>query len=178
MRKIAWLIGVIALLGCGGYVFVYLYRWEWNRALMMAAFFIATEIALATALVLQALAGLRGEAGGDAPQPDAAVAARLREAAPRRDHFEWLAVKGDRTSVFITMVVGGGVLVSGLAWAIDRVAGRTAGRRMEAQLADQLGTIAFPVNGLVPDESELLAEEAPFEDDPDLGLLLGTRGPT
>lgn len=176
MRKLAWLVGVIALLGCGGYVFVYLYRWEWNRALMMAAFFIATEVALATALVMRSLGELRHERDRRAPATDVTAAARLREAAPRRDHFAWLGVNGDRTSVFITMVVGGGVLVSGLAWAIDRLASGTAGRRMEAQLAEQLRAIAFPSDGFVADETEVLAESAPFEDDPELRLLLGTPG--
>lgn len=176
MRKLAWLVGALALLGCGGYVFVYLYRWEWNRAVMMAAFFIATEVALATALVLRSLAELRGDRGERASVPDVAVAERLRDAAPRRDHFAWLGVNGDRTSVFITMVVGGGVLVSGLAWAVDRLAGRTTGRRMEVELAGQLEAIAFPDEGFVADETEVLAESAPFEDDPDLRLLLGTRG--
>ena len=170
MKQLAWLIGVVATLGCGAYVFVYLYRWEWNRALMMAAFFIAAEIALATALVLRAVAARQ-------PQPtlpDPAVTRRLRDSAPRHDHFAWLGMEGDRTSVFITMFVGGGILVSGLAWALDRIAGRTAGRKMEAQLAEQLTTIAFPADGLVVDETEVLAAGAPFEDDPDLRLLLGT----
>lgn len=182
MRKLAWLAAALALLGTGGYVFVYLYRWEWNRAVMMAAFFIAAEVAVATALVLRKLTELSTERQ-QAASPDPAVVTRLRDAAPRRDHFAWLGVNGDRVSVFITMVVGGGVLVSGLAWAIDRIAGQTAGRRMEGDLAGRLGPIAFPVAGLVADETELLAEEGaegdtPYEHDPDLRLLLGTPGPS
>jgi hypothetical protein len=177
MRKLAWVVGALALLGCAGYVFVYLYRWEWNRALLMAAFFLATEIALATALVLRAVGRSSIRHHDDADLPRDAVAARLRQAAPRRDHFAWLGVKGDRTAVFITMLVGGGVLVSGLAWLVDRIAGRTAGAQMEARLAEQLDAIAFPSGGLVPDQTELLAEDAPFEDDADLRLLLGTPRP-
>ena len=173
MKKAAWSVGVMAVVGCGGYVFVYLYRWEWNRALMMAAFFIAAEVALATALVLRALGDLR-RTQRSAPDQRAAVAASLRDAAPRRDHFAWLGVRGDRTSVFITMFVGGGILLSGLAWALDRLASQTAGRRMEGQLADQLTSIAFPSEGFVADPTEVLAESAPFEDDPSLRLLLGT----
>lgn len=180
MRKLAWVAGGLALLGCAGYVFVYLYRWEWNRAVMMAAFFIAAEVAVATALVLRGLSKLDAERQQAAP-PDPAVVARLRDAAPRRDHFAWLGVNGDRVSVFITMVVGGGVLLSGLAWAIDRVAGQTAGRRLEGELAGRLGAIAFPSAGLVANETELLAEEGaegdtPYEHDPELRLLLGTPG--
>ena len=75
------------------------------------------------------------------------------------------------------MFVGGGILVSGLAWAIDRFASRTGGRRLEGDLATRLGAIAFPAEGLVAGDTELLADEAPFQDDPELRLLLGTSRP-
>ena len=55
-RVVAWIVGLAALVGSGAYVFVYIYRWEWNRALIMLGFFVATEVALSTALVLRALA--------------------------------------------------------------------------------------------------------------------------
>lgn len=172
MKKLAWLIGVATVAGCGAYVFVYLYRWEWNRALIMGTFLIAAEIPLATALVLRRLSD-----GGTAPRPapDPGVLTRVHEAAPRRDHFAWLDPRSGRTNVFITMFVGGGILVSALAWGIDRLASRTGGRRLEGDLAVRLGAIAFPTEGLVADDTELLAEEAPFRDDPELRLLLGTR---
>lgn len=171
MKKLAWLIGVATIAGCGTYVFVYLYRWEWNRALIMGIFLIPAEIPLATALVLLRMSN-------DAPPrpvPDPAVLSRVHEAAPRRDHFAWLDPRSGRTNVFITMFVGGGILVSALAWAIDRLASRTGGRRLEGDLAVRLRAIAFPSEGLVADDTELLAEEAPFRDDPELRLLLGTR---
>ncbi|HEV2810573.1 MAG TPA: hypothetical protein VGV93_09295 [Acidimicrobiales bacterium] len=173
MRKIASLIAVAAVLGSGAYVFVYIYRWEWNRALMMGIFLIATEIPVATALILRKVGKT---ATVQATAPDPGVLARIQEAAPRRHHFAWLDPRSGRTNVFITMFVGGGILVSGLAWAIDRFASRTGGRRLEGDLATRLGAIAFPAEGLVADDTELLAEEAPFHDDPELRLLLGTNG--
>ena len=173
MRKIAWLVAVTAVLGCGAYVFVYIYRWEWNRAQIMGIFLIATEIPVATALVLRKLAR---SATAETSAPDPGVLARIQEAAPRRDHFAWLHPRSGRTNVFITMFVGGGILVSGLAWAIDRFASRTGGRRLEGDLASRLGGIAFPAEGLVADDTELLADDAPFHDDPELRLLLGTNG--
>lgn len=175
MRKVAWLIGIAALAGCGGYVFVYLYRWEWNRALIMGIFLVATEIPVATALILRRMKADQSE---PPPAPDPLVTTRIHAAAPRRDHFAWLDPKAGRTNVFITMLVGGGVLVSGLAWGLDRLASRTGGRRLEADLASRLSPIAFPADGLVAVQTELLAEEGPFSDDPELRLLLGTKSRT
>ncbi len=181
MKKLPWLVGIAAVIGCAGYVFVYLYRWEWHRALVMGIFLVAAEIPVATALVLRRVgsashAGNAGHASNGArpPGPDPAVLARIQAAAPRRAHFAWLDPRTGRTNVFITMFVGGGILISGLAWAIDRLASRTGGRRLEGDLAGRLGTIAFPAEGLIADDTELLAEEAPFHDDPGLRLLLGT----
>lgn len=174
MKKVAWLIGAAVVLGCGGYVFVYLYRWEWHRALMMGIFLIAAEVPIATALVLRRL-GRDDGAGAKAPPLDPRALQRIQEAAPQREHFAWLDPAAGRTSVFITMFVGGGILISGLAWALDRLASRTAGRHLEHDLTRQLSGIAFPRDGLLADQTELLAEEAPFEDDPQLRLLLGRR---
>ena len=42
----------------GAYVFVYLYRWEWNRALVSGVIFLAAEIALLGALILDRVARL------------------------------------------------------------------------------------------------------------------------
>ena len=45
-RRLGVLVAVITLLASGGYFFVYLYRWEWNRAQVSAAIFIAAEIGI------------------------------------------------------------------------------------------------------------------------------------
>ena len=45
-RKIGILAAVVTLLASGAYVFVYLYRWEWNRAQVSAAIFVAAEVGL------------------------------------------------------------------------------------------------------------------------------------
>ena len=38
---LTWLIGVATLAGSGGYVIVYLVRWEWHRAILVALLFLA-----------------------------------------------------------------------------------------------------------------------------------------
>ena len=54
-RIIRTLLGGITLAASGAYTFVYLYRWEWNRALMSAAIFIAAEVAVMGSLLAQRL---------------------------------------------------------------------------------------------------------------------------
>jgi hypothetical protein len=45
-RLIGSVLGGVTLAASGAYTFVYLYRWEWNRALMSAAIFVAAEVAV------------------------------------------------------------------------------------------------------------------------------------
>ncbi len=179
MKKIGWLTGLVTLLATGGYIFVYLYRWEWHRALIAGTLFVAAEVAMATALVLRRLGG--GQLGLDADQrtqPEPAVLEQLRRNAPRRNPFAWLEPGDGRTAVFIPVLLGSGIVVSALAWVVERIAGRTAEPAMERRLASQLTTLAFPAGGLVPDEAELLVQDGSSSHDDDLELLLGPRVPS
>ena len=54
-RILRVLLGGLTLAASGTYTFVYLYRWEWNRALMSAAIFIAAEVAVMGSLLSQRL---------------------------------------------------------------------------------------------------------------------------
>ena len=45
-RRLGKLAAFVTLAASGAYVFIYLYRWEWNRAQMSAAIFIAAEVGL------------------------------------------------------------------------------------------------------------------------------------
>jgi hypothetical protein len=56
---------------------------------------------------------------------------------------------------------------------VDRLASRAGPTPDERALARRLSSVAFPSDGLVADEGELLAQEVPFRDDPQLRLLLG-----
>ena len=57
-KRIAYLLGAVVLVGSGGYVFVYLYRWEWHRAIVAGLFLVVAEVALATTVLLRRLAAL------------------------------------------------------------------------------------------------------------------------
>ena len=132
------------------YFFVYLYRWELHRALVAGVLFVAGEIAVATTLVLRKLEMLRAPArvSIDVPSPTE----ERPEAPPRTDdhdraqrHFRWLGM--DRMNVFIPVLIGANIIVSGIAWLVEHLA-RSApakGRSVERDLA----SLALPVGGFV-----------------------------
>jgi len=140
-NRMASLLGVVVLLASGLYFFVYLWRWEWNRALVAGVLFVAAEVGLATGLVLQRLNRL-----GQAAAPE--VVARIRETAPPpRDHFAWLKPR-DQMGVFVPVLMGVGAVASALAWAVERLARATAGPGLERGLAGRMAPLAWPAAGL------------------------------
>jgi hypothetical protein len=147
-RRLAITIALGTAIGSGAYVFLYLYRWEWNRALIAGVVFIAAEIALLGIAILDRLQRLdrrldKIEQGGETEQ----VLARIQETAPQgRRHFAWLT-DGDRVGVFVPVLMGAGVLISALAWAVEKLAQSTGRPVLERRLADRLAPIALPEPG-------------------------------
>jgi hypothetical protein len=180
VKKIPIVIMILTLLASGAYVFVYLKRWEWTRALFVGMVFIVAEVALASWLIIHKLARIERRVNANRDEMsellDQQVLSRLRQTRPDYDRFGWLKDSMNRTNVFITMVVGGGVLLSGIAWLVDKVAARTAVPSGERALAKDLHSIALPPGHLVADEASLIAQELPSCDDPDLRLLVGDTG--
>jgi hypothetical protein len=165
---VGWLAGVATLLTAAVYMVVSLNRWEWNRALFFGLIILIAEVALATALVLRKLDRVLH---GHDVDPD--VEHILRASRPSSpDRFAWLRESQNRTNVFITFLVGGGIVLSGMAWVVDKIAAQTATPHGEAKLARALGPIAYPSGGLVVDEATLLAQDTPGEEDADLLRLL------
>ena len=175
MRRVSWFVGGVTLVASAAYVFIYLYRWEWHRALFVAVVFVAVELAMATGLVLRQLAAtLPDRPAGPAGEPDPVVLARLRASRPERDHFAWLARDLNRTHVFLTALLGGGVVLSAGTWALDRIAFGTVGPVLDRSLAVRLAPLSLPAGGLVADDDELLAGVGErLRSDPDVRLLLG-----
>lgn len=168
VRRLSYATGAFVLISSGVYVFTYLYRWEWNRALFAAAVFIAAEVALLGLWTIERLARLERslDEGQRAAAPDPEVLGRLREAAPPdRDHFAWLDPTKGQTSVFVPILMGAGVVVSGLSWLVERVARSTARPALERRLATRLSRMAWPAGGLLapdpPDPLDLLHGPAP-----------------
>jgi hypothetical protein len=78
-----------------------------------------------------------------------------------------------RTNVFITLVVGGGVLLSGGAWVLDKLASSTVDPGREQRLGGDLDRIAYRP-GLLVDEVDVLARPSLDQDDPRVRAFLGT----
>lgn len=69
------------------------------------------------------------------------------------------------------MVVGGGVLLSGGAWVIDKLASHSVDPSREARLGSELDAIAYRP-GLVVDDETALARSRPHREDRRLNKLL------
>jgi hypothetical protein len=169
VKTIAWLAGIGTLVAGAAYMIVSLNRWEWNRALFFGLIVLIAEVGLGTGLVLRKLGHLSVDRSYD---PDTLQA--LRETrGPSPDRFAWLKESADgRTNVFITFLVGGGVLLSAVAWVVDRLASKTSTPVGEERLAAQLGAISYPRGGLVVDDVTVLAQDVPGADDAQIRKLL------
>jgi hypothetical protein len=133
---------------------------------------VIAEVGLATGLVLRKLTDLQRSR-----EVDPAVLAVLRESRPGSpDRFAWLKQTSSRTNVFITFLVGGGVVLSAAAWMVDRIASKTSTPRGEESLATALYAIRYPSGGLVVDDVTVLAQEVPGADDAQIRRLLRRAG--
>jgi hypothetical protein len=173
VRILAWLAGIGTLLAGTFYLVISLNRWEWNRALFFGLIVLIAEVGLATGLVLRRITRL--EHNLKRPS-DAAVLQILSETRPTRDRFAWMRESSSQLNVFITFIIGGGVLLSGIAWIVDRVASKTSSPAGEERLARQLYPISYPSGGLLLDDVTVLAQEVPGADDGQIRQLLRRGG--
>ena len=177
MKGLAWFAAAVTLVVSGVYTVVSLARWEWSRALFFAVMFVATEVLAATGSILGRLSRVEAEVARhrSSPSPATTILASTRSDQPR---FEWM--RSDpidlttRTGVFVTLLVGGGVLLSAAAWLLDHIAARTVDPRREARLGTQLDSITYRP-GLVVDEVTAMAREHPLRADPAVARFLGPR---
>jgi hypothetical protein len=169
VKIIAWLAAIAALIAAALYMVVSLNRWEWNRALFFGLIVVIAEIGLATGLVLRKLAQRQLTSSRD---PE--VHRVLRDSRPpAADRFAWMkeTTRG-QLNVFITFLVGSGVILSAGAWVLDRIASKTSTPIGEERLAAVLSSIAYPRGGLLLDDVTVLAQEVPGADDEQIRRLL------
>jgi len=154
-RRIGWTLGGATLAVSGAYVFIYLYRWEWNRALTAGVFFLAAEIGLAVVFLAERIRKLETRLDREPTRDDAVhekVRSRLDESAPPpRDHFAWMRASAQRTNVFIPVLMGAGVILSAAAWLVERLARATARPALADKLAARLLPITLPADPIVAD---------------------------
>ncbi len=153
------LLGLVVLVVSGAYLLIYLYRWEWNRALVAGIFFVSAEVAIASGIILSRLRAIEdhlARGGGSAP-----VAAAPPE---RRSPFAWLKPDPTKMGVFIPVLLGAGVILSTLAYLVERIARFTAAPVAEHDLADRLATLAPSAEALVPPAGAAPEPEPAFAD--------------
>jgi hypothetical protein len=136
------------VLATGGYLVVYTARWEWQRSLM------AGELLLVCLIVLLAVAGAHRlqamerrlteliEGGGRTATPPVE---RIEEEPPR---FRWLETDASSYKVFIPVLLGAGIIVSGLAALVERAAS-ALGRGQAAVGAKPPDSLALPSGGVL-----------------------------
>jgi hypothetical protein len=148
-RFIRSVLGGVTLVASGAYTFVYLYRWEWNRALMSAAIFVAAEVAVMGSVMAERLKAISKRLDARDDEARRRRVDRIQETAPpARVSFDWLA-RPQQMNVFVPVLMGAGVLMSGLAWIVERVARATVRPVAERGLAAQLDGLALPAAGFL-----------------------------
>ncbi|QFG23407.1 hypothetical protein [Actinomadura sp. WMMB 499] len=120
-RRLGFLVLGVTIFWTAAYVVVYLVRWEWQRALMSGVLLLialVVGIAAAGARRLARIERRLAELREPPPVPRGRYATSREEEPPR---FRWL--EGDSYRVFIPVLLGAGIVVSGLAALVERVAG-------------------------------------------------------
>jgi hypothetical protein len=154
-RRLGLAVLAATLVGSGTYVFVYLNRWEWNRAIISGVIFIIAEMALIGALLAQRITNLDRrvtELAERGPQ----TLTRLREnRPPAKAGFAWLG-RPDQLNVFVPVLMGAGVVLSAIAWIVERLARMTARPVAERALAHRMGSLSLPRDGFLDGEHDHL----------------------
>ncbi|WP_255308186.1 hypothetical protein [Streptomyces marincola] len=148
-RRAGYAFGGAAALGAAAYVVIYLYRWQWQRTLLCAVLLLIVEVLLIGLATLDRLGRLEARVReGDRRREE--IAAQLRAAEEERragPRFAWLDGDGTRTFVFVPVLMVTGAVLSGLAWAVERVAGATTRPLARRRLAGRLAPLAAPPGG-------------------------------
>ncbi|SFF60793.1 hypothetical protein SAMN05216251_12121 [Actinacidiphila alni] len=162
MKLISYLFGGLSTLAAAVYLVIYLYRWEWQRAVICGVLLLAVEGFLVCVILL----GRMGRLERRLSDADA----RMEEVRRRLEHaretsanpFRWLgngsgtpfgdgrdgADSGNRTFVFVPILMVTGAALSGVAWLIQRIAAVTTRPGAERRLAGRLAPLAAPAGGV------------------------------
>ncbi|MCT9084381.1 hypothetical protein [Streptomyces fulvoviolaceus] len=151
MRKIAYVFAGLAAAGTGTYLVVYLYRWQWQRALLCGVLLLVVEVMLLGIVLLGRLTRIEDRLR-DSDRRQREMAARQEDALARlrgapepeiSGRFRWLEDPAERTYVFVPVLMVTGVLLSGIAWVVQRIASATA-KPAERRLAGRLAVLTAP----------------------------------
>jgi hypothetical protein len=152
IRRVGIAIGLATLIVSGYYVLAYLYWWEWNRAAIAGVFFLATEIAIGILVVLGRIERLerRIDANGNRARRLRTLDIVHANAPEPRERFAWLDPRRTpHLNVFVPILLGAGVLLSGVAWLVERLARAFGDPGLERDLAVRLERLSPPAGGFL-----------------------------
>lgn len=152
--RVATTVLAVSTLAALGYSIVYTSRWEWQRATFVAVLTTLCAVAWAAVSIharLRRLEKLLTARPAEISEPAPPVAG------PRR--FRWLESQPESQSeqygVFIPVLLGAGILASGLAWSVERLARAIARPTAPTGLTAMLGRYAPADTLLVPYDTPL-----------------------
>lgn len=149
LRYTGYLLGGVAATGAAIYLVVYLYRWEWQRALLCGVLLLVIEMFLVGTVLLARLGRLDQRlTESDARAQE--VLRRLEQSRTEgRARFRWLERgDGDRLMVFVPVLMATGAALSGLALVVQKVASASARPGAERRLAGRLARLTAPPGGV------------------------------
>jgi hypothetical protein len=157
-RFLGLTVTIVVLAVSGAYILIDLARWEWHRAVSSSIFFLAALVVLATTVVLRSIRRLENRLGrieasrafGTAPASTQAVGGPTSPPGPAR-HFEWLHRPPDRLGVFVPVLLGAGVVLSVVAYAVERLAGALSPATLDPKAAERLGAELPLGDGPIPE---------------------------
>jgi hypothetical protein len=146
-RRIGTALAIVIMATSALYLLVYLYRWEWNRALIAGLFFVAAEVAVMGTSMLRRLRRIEQKLDDAAAQR---TLEHLRETAPEPENrFRWLDDSATKLNVFVPVLLGAGVVLTVIAQGVERLAAATARPTLERRLATRMTALALPQGGLL-----------------------------
>jgi hypothetical protein len=149
------LIAFATLAASGTYMFVYLYRWEWNRALISGVIFLAAEVAVIGWVLNSRITDLGHRVDETRTRR---INGHLDDArSTPSTAFEWLRAD-DRLGVFVPILMGAGLILSGVAWLVERLGKATAGRANDRRLAANLSRLAPRPGGFLDNGGDPLRD--------------------
>ncbi|MGW1992139.1 hypothetical protein [Embleya sp. NPDC001921] len=160
MRYLTFLFGGIAGAASACYAVVYLYRWEWNRAVFCLLIFVIVEILVVATVLLGRIARLERHLG-EADDRTEEARRRLEQAHDEtgKGRFRWLDAdrldSRDTHHVFVPVLLAAGVVLSGVAWVIQRIARLTSHPVSTGLLARRLVALNAPADDALGVEPQL-----------------------
>jgi hypothetical protein len=162
MRRTGVVLLLVTLVTSIWYFFAYLTLWEWNRALIAGFLMVTAEVGLVAILLLARLDSLNRRIAET--NRAERIKTRLEAAPSESKDFAWLR-DPNQTYVFIPVLLGAGVVASGLAWLVERIARLTSRSGNTTSLSKDLAALAPPEGGFLGGDDPIDLLQRPVRGD-------------